>query len=102
MTKNIEGIEAVIKFIYEKMQYAEFNTKSYYCSKCGFDGEIQLNEEQLNYLRELKNKKKAKSIFYFASESEIKTLGVDYTRGKYKAFIGAHTRLLLDDYKGDL
>lgn len=45
MTNNIEAIESVIMFIYEKMQYAEFNTKSDYCSECGFDGEIKLNED---------------------------------------------------------
>ena len=45
MTNNLEAIESVIKFIYEKMQYAEFNTKSDYCSNCGFDGEIKLNSD---------------------------------------------------------
>lgn len=45
MTKNIEAIEEVIKFMYDNMQYAEFNTKSDYCNECGFDGEILLNEE---------------------------------------------------------
>ena len=45
MAKNVEAIEEVIKFMYENMQYAEFNTKSDYCNKCGYDGEIMLNEE---------------------------------------------------------
>lgn len=45
MTKNIEAIEEVIKFIYDTIQYAEFNTKSDYCNECGFDGEIVLNKE---------------------------------------------------------
>lgn len=45
MCHNIEAIEAVIKFIYEKVQYGEFNTKSDYCSKCGFEGEIVLDEQ---------------------------------------------------------
>lgn len=45
LTNNIEAIESVIKFMYENMQYAEFNTKSDYCYECGFDGEIKLNED---------------------------------------------------------
>lgn len=44
MNHNIAAIEEVIKFIYENVQYGEFNTKSDYCSKCGFDGEITLDE----------------------------------------------------------
>ena len=45
MIHNTEGIEEVIKFIYDKMQYAEFNSKSDHCSNCGFDGEIVLHDE---------------------------------------------------------
>lgn len=44
MSHNLEAIEEMIKFIYEYVQYGEFNTKSDYCSKCGFDGEIVLDE----------------------------------------------------------
>ena len=45
MSKNIEALEAVVKFIYDNIQYAEFNTKSDYCHVCGFDGEIIINKD---------------------------------------------------------
>ncbi len=44
MRHNLEGIEDVVKFIYENIQYAEFNTKSDYCHVCGYDGEIVIND----------------------------------------------------------
>jgi len=45
MQKNVEALETMIKFIYENIQYAEFNTKSDYCHDCHFDGEIIINEK---------------------------------------------------------
>ena len=45
MTKNLEALENVVKFIYDNIQYAEFNTKSDYCHICGFDGEIIINDD---------------------------------------------------------
>ena len=45
MSKNITALESVVKFIYDNIQYAEFNTKSDYCHVCGFDGEIVLNKD---------------------------------------------------------
>lgn len=42
---NIEAILEVIKFIYNNISYAEINTKSDYCSECGFDGEIEIIDE---------------------------------------------------------
>ena len=45
MAKNLEALEAVVKFIYDNVQYAEFNTKSDYCQACGFDGEIIINDD---------------------------------------------------------
>ena len=45
MSKNIEALESVVKFIYDNIQYAEFNTKSDYCHECGFDGEIIINKD---------------------------------------------------------
>lgn len=45
MGKNIEALESVVKFIYDNIQYAEFNTKSDFCHKCGFDGEITINKD---------------------------------------------------------
>lgn len=44
MTNNIEAVLTMIKYIYDNISYAEFNTKSDYCHECGFDGEIILNE----------------------------------------------------------
>lgn len=41
MQHNIPAVLEVIKFIYENIMYAELNTKSDYCQKCGFSGEIQ-------------------------------------------------------------
>ena len=45
MRHNTEALEEVVKFIYDNIQYAEFNTKSDYCHVCGFDGEIIINED---------------------------------------------------------
>ena len=45
MKNNLEALEEIVKFIYDNIQYAEFNTKSDYCHICGYDGEIQINEE---------------------------------------------------------
>ena len=44
MRHNIEAVETMIKYIYDNIQYAEFNTKSDYCHVCGFDGEIKINK----------------------------------------------------------
>ena len=44
MKKNLQAIEEVVKFIYDNILYAEFNTKSDYCQVCGFDGEILIND----------------------------------------------------------
>ena len=45
MNKNLEALETVVKFIYDNIQYAEFNTKSDYCHICGFNGEILINDD---------------------------------------------------------
>lgn len=42
MTKNIDAVMAVIRFIYDNIMYAELNTKSDYCQVCGYDGEIKI------------------------------------------------------------
>ena len=44
MKNNLKALEDLVKFIYENIQYAEFNTKSDYCHVCGFDGEIIIND----------------------------------------------------------
>lgn len=46
MQDNIEAVLEVIKFIYNNIMYAELNTKSDYCQNCGFDGEIQIVENE--------------------------------------------------------
>lgn len=45
LTNNVEAIEELVKFIYNNIQYAEFNTKSDYCHVCGYDGEIIINDD---------------------------------------------------------
>lgn len=46
MLTNIPAVLQVIKFIYENIMYAELNTKSDYCQECGYDGEIQIVEDE--------------------------------------------------------
>lgn len=45
MRHNLDAVESVVKFMYDHIQYAEFNTKSDYCQVCGFDGEIKINDD---------------------------------------------------------
>ena len=45
MQTNIPAVLEVMKFIYDHIIYAELNTKSDYCQVCGWDGEIQIVEE---------------------------------------------------------
>ena len=45
MRHNLKALEDLVKFIYDNIQYAEFNTKSDYCHVCGFDGEIIINDK---------------------------------------------------------
>ena len=44
MNNNLTALSQVVQYIYDHIQYAEFNTKSDYCQVCGFDGEITINE----------------------------------------------------------
>ena len=44
LTNNIPAVLEVMKFMYEHIQYAEMNTKSDYCQKCGYDGEILIDD----------------------------------------------------------
>ena len=46
MQTNIPAVLSVMKFIYENIMYAELNTKSDYCECCGYDGEIQIKEQE--------------------------------------------------------
>ncbi len=46
LTDNIEAVIEVMKFIYNNIMYAELNTKSDYCECCGYNGEIQIVEDE--------------------------------------------------------
>ena len=46
MQDNIPAVLSVMKFIYDNIMYAELNTKSDYCECCGYDGEIQIKEDE--------------------------------------------------------
>ena len=41
---NLPALEELVKYMYDNIQYAEFNTKSDYCQVCGYDGEIIIND----------------------------------------------------------
>ena len=44
MQNNLDAVISVMKFIYDNIMYAELNTKSDYCQVCGYDGEIEISE----------------------------------------------------------
>ena len=44
LQNNLEAVIEVVKFIYDNIMYAELNTKSDHCQKCGFDGEILIDD----------------------------------------------------------
>ena len=46
MQNNIDAVLAVMRFIYDNIMYAELNTKSDYCHVCGYDGEIEIKENE--------------------------------------------------------
>lgn len=46
MQDNIEAVLQIIRFIYDNIMYAELNTKSDYCHECGYDGEIQIVNDE--------------------------------------------------------
>ena len=45
MRNNLDALAEVVRFIYDNIQYAEFNTKSDYCHVCDYDGEIIVNDD---------------------------------------------------------
>ena len=45
MQQNLDAVLSVMKYIYDHIMYAELNTKSDYCQVCGFDGEIEIRED---------------------------------------------------------
>lgn len=60
MRNNIKALEDLVRFIYDNIQYAEFNTKSDYCHECGYDGEIKVNENNEWECPQCGNKDKSK------------------------------------------
>ena len=46
MQNNLDAVMDVLKFIYDNIMYAEINTKSDYCIKCGYNGEIKIVEDE--------------------------------------------------------
>ncbi len=46
MQNNIPAVISVMQFIYDNIMYAELNTKSDYCEKCGYDGEILIKKDE--------------------------------------------------------
>ena len=46
MNNNIPAVLAVMKHIYNNIMYAELNTKSDYCMECGYDGEIEIVQDE--------------------------------------------------------
>lgn len=52
MEDNIEAVMALLKHIYENIMYAELNTKSDYCQKCGYAGEIKIIDENGKHIWE--------------------------------------------------
>ena len=45
MQDNLKAVIRVMQYIYDNIMYAELNTKSDYCQECGYDGEIQIVED---------------------------------------------------------
>ena len=60
MRHNLPALKELVKYIYDNIQYAEFNTKSDYCHECGFDGEIIVNEDNQWECPQCHNKDKTK------------------------------------------
>ena len=55
MNQNPRAILPVMKFIYDHIMYAELNTKSDYCQCCGYDGEMQIIDEDGKLIWECPN-----------------------------------------------
>ena len=55
MQQNLEAVLQIIRYIYDNIMYAELNTKSDYCQVCGYDGEIQIVEDDGKLIWECPN-----------------------------------------------
>lgn len=60
MTNNVDAVMTMVKFLYDNITYAEFNTKLDYCHVCGYDGEIIVNEDNQWECPQCHNKRKDK------------------------------------------
>lgn len=60
MQQNVEAIEEVIKFMYDSIQYAEFNTKSDFCMECSYDGEMKIDDNDEWYCPNCGNRDKSR------------------------------------------
>ena len=60
LQNNVQAIEEVIKFIYEEVQYGEFNTKLDFCMECGYEGELLLDDNNEWYCPNCGNRNTAK------------------------------------------
>lgn len=60
LNNNTEAVETMIRFIYDNISYAEFNTKSDYCHVCGFDQEIIINDDNQWECPQCQNKDESK------------------------------------------
>lgn len=55
LTHNVDSVLSVLKYIYDNIMYAELNTKSDYCQKCGYNGEIKILDEHNTLIWECPN-----------------------------------------------
>ena len=60
MANNLQALAQLVKYIYDNIQYAEFNTKSDYCQCCGFDGELLIDDNGEWYCPNCGNRDKTK------------------------------------------
>lgn len=60
MNNNLEALSELVDYIYNTIQYAEYNTKSDYCHECGFDGEILLDDNNEWYCPQCGNRDHSK------------------------------------------
>lgn len=56
MSHNREAVKTVINFMYHNIKYAEFNTKCDFCHECGYDGEMQLDDNNEWYCPQCGNR----------------------------------------------
>lgn len=78
MQNNIPAVIQVIQFIYDNIMYAELNTKSDYCQKCGYDGEIKLFKEDGKYVWKCPNCGNADQNFLNIARRTCGYIGVNF------------------------